>query len=272
MSESELPPSPDPASQPPLSAGLAPPVPGLAPEPASAPKPPVGRTHTLAVAMLIVGALFGYFVRPTLEGWLTPGGTQTQPPGVGPRALPKSQEEVMPYLISQTRHFKGDPAAPITVIEFADFQCPYCGLFDREAARLIEEQYVVSGKVRFGYLHFIFLGPESQWAAEASECAADQERFWEYHDLLFASQQGENQGAFNKDKLKGFASLLGLDRTDFDRCLDSGKYAALAHGQTQALSTLGVESTPTFVVNGEVMVGAQSFEPFKDLIEKELGN
>ena len=81
-------------------------------------------------------------------------------------------------------------------------------------------QYVNNGNVRLGYWHVAFLGEESQWAAEASECAADQDKFWEYHDKLFASQSGENQGAFNKDNLKQFAADLKLDTAAFNECLD----------------------------------------------------
>ena len=129
--------------------------------------------------------------------------------------------------------------------------------------------YVQTGVVRFGYLHFAFLGPESQWAAEASECAAEQDAFWEYHDQLFDSQSGENQGAFSKDNLKQFAADLGLDTQDFDACLDSGKYASTVEGETQTVQSLGVRSTPTFLVNGRPVVGAQPFEVFQQYIEEE---
>ena len=129
--------------------------------------------------------------------------------------------------------------------------------------------YVQTGVVRFGYLHFAFLGPESQWAAEASECAAEQDAFWEYHDRLFDGQSGENQGAFSKDNLKQFAADLGLDTQDFDACLDSGKYASTVEDETQTTQSLGVRSTPTFLVNGRPIVGAQPFEVFQQYIEEE---
>jgi len=129
--------------------------------------------------------------------------------------------------------------------------------------------YVQTGVVRFGYLHFAFLGPESQWAAEASECAAEQDAFWEYHDQLFDSQSGENQGAFSKDNLKQFAADLGLDTQDFDACLDSGKYASTVEDETQTTQSLGVRSTPTFLINGRPVVGAQPFEVFQQYIEEE---
>jgi len=115
-----------------------------------------------------------------------------------------------------------------------------------------------------------FLGEESQWAAEASECAADQEAFWEYHDKLFASQNGENQGAFNKDNLKQFAADLKLDTAAFNECLDSGKYTQAIQEQTGTANQLGVRSTPAFIINGFPVLGAQPFETFQQVIEDEL--
>lgn len=123
----------------------------------------------------------------------------------------------------------------------------------------------------FGYQHFAFLGPESQWSAEASECAGDQDKFWEYHDLLFASQAGENQGAFAKDKLKLLASNLGLDSAAFNECMDTDKYAGFVQTQSANARTLGVRSTPTFVLNGQPIVGAQEFQVFQQAIEGLLG-
>ena len=116
-------------------------------------------------------------------------------------------------------------------------------------------------------MHMAFLGEESQWAAEASECAADQNAFWAYHDKLFASQSGENQGAFNKDKLKGFAVELGLEPKAFNDCLDTGKYTQLVQSQSAAAGQLGVTGTPSFFVN-DWPTGAVSVEDFGKLIDK----
>jgi protein-disulfide isomerase len=113
-----------------------------------------------------------------------------------------------------------------------------------------------------------FLGEESQWAAEASECAADQDSFWAYHDKLFSSQNGENQGAFNKDKLKGFAAELKLDSKAFDACLDSGKYTQLVQSDTAAAQSLGAQSTPSFFVNDWLVLGALPIEEFDNYIAK----
>ncbi|WKZ45977.1 MAG: thioredoxin domain-containing protein [Anaerolineales bacterium] len=132
------------------------------------------------------------------------------------------------------------------------------------------EQYVSNGTVRVGYWNFAFLGPESTWSAEAAECAADQDQFWAYHDKLYESQAGENQGAFNKENLKKFAEEIGLDTQAFDECLDSGKYTSLIEQDTQAAQSLGVQSTPTFLVNGQPVIGAQPFEVFQQAIESFL--
>jgi protein-disulfide isomerase len=124
--------------------------------------------------------------------------------------------------------------------------------------------------VRIGYWHFAFLGQESEWAAEASECAAEQDAFWEYHDYLFENHGGENRGAFNKENLKQFAVDLTLDSNAFNECLDSGRYVQVVQTETSAGQQIGVQSTPTFLVNGQPVVGSQPYEVFKQLIDQEL--
>lgn len=136
---------------------------------------------------------------------------------------------------------------------------------------MIDENYVKSGQVRFGYWNFAFLGEESTWAAEAAECAADQNKFWEFHDKLFSSQNGENQGAFTKANLKQFAAEIGLDSGQFNECLDSGKHAELIQNDTMIAQQIGVQSTPSFLVEGTPLIGAVPFEQFQKLINQKLG-
>lgn len=124
--------------------------------------------------------------------------------------------------------------------------------------------------MRFGYLNFAFLGDESQWSAEAAECAGDQNKFWDFHDYLFSHQNGENKGTFSKDNLKAFAADLGLDTDAFNTCLDTGKYTQLVKDQTSLGQQLGISSTPTFAINGQAIVGAQSFDTFKQKIDALL--
>ena len=124
-----------------------------------------------------------------------------------------------------------------------------------------------TGKVRFGYFNFAILGDESQWAAEAAECAGDQDAYWDFHDYLFTHQNGENQGAFSKDNLKQIAVDLKLDTQAFNDCLDSGKYTQLVKDQSDFAHQLGAQSTPSFLINGTGVVGAQSYDTFKQIID-----
>jgi protein-disulfide isomerase len=136
--------------------------------------------------------------------------------------------------------------------------------------RQIEEEFIKRGLVRFGYQHIIILGPESQLAAEASECAAEQDAFWVYHDRLFDAQKGRTMGAYSKDNLKRYAAELELDSQSFNECLDSGRHTEAVRQESQAASRLGVRSTPTFAINGRALLGAQAFDVFKAFIEDEL--
>jgi protein-disulfide isomerase len=245
-------------------------------------------TVAVGLAMLLVGLLAGVLLRPSLpflqtsgqapraassgDGGAQAAATVTGGPIAAAEATQVAEQAatMMQAVVAQTRHFRGSADAPVTIIEFSDFQCPYCGRFATETFPAIDEAYIASGQVRVGYQHFAFLGDESRWAAEAAECAAEQQAFWEYHDLLFRSQSGENRGAFNKDNLKALAQALGLNAESFNGCLDSGRYASLVTGETQAAQQLGVRSTPTFLVNGHPVLGAQPFDVFAEHIDTAL--
>jgi protein-disulfide isomerase len=116
-------------------------------------------------------------------------------------------------------------------------------------------QYIDTGKVRVVYRHFAFIGPESQWAAEAAECASEQEKFWAFTNYLFARQVGENNGAFARNNLKQFAVAVGLDIQKFSACFDSGKFADVVKQQTNEGRTRGVKATPSFFINGNFIEG-----------------
>jgi protein-disulfide isomerase len=132
------------------------------------------------------------------------------------------------------------------------------------------KQYVETGQVTFVYKHMAILGTESTWAAEASECAADQAKFWEYHDLVFSRQAGENQGAFTKDKLLGFAAELKLDMTRFEPCLKNDQTLDRVKADINEGGQAGVRGTPTFFINGQSLVGAQPIEAFQKVIDPML--
>nr|BAL58774.1 DsbA oxidoreductase [Candidatus Acetothermum autotrophicum] len=163
----------------------------------------------------------------------------------------------------------GDPNAPVTVYEYADFQCPACGAFTRQYKPRIEEDYIKTGKVRLVYKNFAFLGQESVWAAEAAYCAAEQGGFWAYHDKLFANQRGENRGAFSKPNLVRFARELGLKTEDFQICLDSGRYRQKVQDELREGQERGVNSTPSFIVNGELIRGVD-YLGLREAIERHF--
>lgn len=163
------------------------------------------------------------------------------------------------------------PNAKVTIVEFSDFQCPFCSRFHTTVEAQLMKDYVQTGQVTFVYKHSAFLGQESVWSAQAAECAADQGKFWDYHDLLFTRQNGENQGAFNKDKLTGFAKEMGLDMTKFEPCLTNDETLARVQADTQEGQAAGVRGTPTFFINGQPLVGAQPLTAFQTVLTQQLG-
>ena len=158
----------------------------------------------------------------------------------------------------------GPPDAPVTIVEFADYQCPYCKQFYDETLPQISETY--EGQIRFVFRDFpLAQHPDAQKAAEASECADDQERFWDYHDLLWA-----NQSALDVDSLKAYAAQLGLDTATFDDCLDSGTNATEVQNDYDDGVSYGVLGTPAFFINGIMVAGAQPFSTFQAIIDSLL--
>ncbi|QQG42437.1 MAG: DsbA family protein [Candidatus Giovannonibacteria bacterium] len=164
----------------------------------------------------------------------------------------------------------GNPAAKVAIIEYGDFQCPFCGRFFQTAEQEIKDKYVKTGKAVFSWRDFAFLGEESFRAAEAARCAGDEGKFWEYHDHLFNSQRGENEGAFSDQNLKRFAEELKLDKTKFNSCFDSGKYRKAVEETSNTGRAVGVNGTPATFVNGQLISGAQPFPVFQKIIDEEL--
>lgn len=182
-------------------------------------------------------------------------------------AQPVTREEILAYL-AKNGPLKGSEKAPVILIEFSDFQCSFCRKFWQTTLPLIEKKYINTGKVKFVYRHFAILGKPSTAAAQAVECAGEQGKFWEYHDKLFAS--AGSPLAFTGGKLKGYAGDLGLSTQQFNECLDSGKHLKEVEGETAIATFLGARGTPAFLLNGQLISGAQPFEVFEAAIEREL--
>src|SRR5574341_682509 len=190
------------------------------------------------------------------------------------------------------RNSMGDPNAPIQIEEFSDFQCPFCERFTTETEPLLEEYFIQTGKVYFTYrsagnwvsnnvAQSLGVPPrsESQDAALAAYCAADQNKFWEMHASLFANNREiEDQGSFTDRRLKAMADSIGLDMNAFNDCYNIGKYADQVQQDMQDALDAGAQGTPYFVmtykVNGEVKTetidGAQPINEFQQKIEAAL--
>ena len=166
---------------------------------------------------------------------------------------------------------RGVPTAPVTIVEYADMQCPVCARFMREIEPKITNEFIKSGVVRLEYRHFAFLGRESQRAAEGCECAGEQGQFLNYRDTLLRNQAGENRGGFSDARLREIAGVLQLDTDAFRGCLASGRYADEVKRQTEAGKAQGVRSTPTFFVNGQMIQGLAPYEAFRQVILQAAG-
>ena len=163
--------------------------------------------------------------------------------------------------------FKGNKDAPITIIEFSDFQCPFCERFFSGALPEIEEKYIKTGKAKLVFRDFPLesIHPNARPAAEAANCANEQGKFWEFHDQLF-----KNQASLSDSNYKLWAQQLGLDSKKFNDCVDTKKYAAEVSKDLADGNVAGVSGTPAFYVNGKELSGAQPFTAFQQVIEAEL--
>jgi protein-disulfide isomerase len=160
----------------------------------------------------------------------------------------------------------GDKDAPVTIIEFSDYECPFCSRFWSDTLPQLKREYIDTGKVKLVYRDFpLSIHPNAQIAAEAAECAGEQGKYWEMHDQIF-----ENQGQLGEGALKQWALGLGLDSGKFNSCLDSGKFTSEVQKDLADGSAVGASGTPTFFINGRKIVGAQPFSAFKAIIDSEL--
>ena len=166
----------------------------------------------------------------------------------------------------------GDPSAPITIVEFGDYQCHQCFNWFHNTKPDLTRDYIETGKVNLVFVDLAFLGNDSIKASQASYCAEDQEKYWDYHDLLYVSQEPKIDGGWaDSERLKAFAFSLGLDMELFESCLDSGKYSKRVQYNIQQARDHGVRGTPGFFIVGpdgqQQLGGAQPFSVFKQILD-----
>jgi protein-disulfide isomerase len=221
------------------------------------------RSRLLGIGLISIGALFVafLFIYPNFK-----------PVGAVAEAPVKTRPNVDFNAV-------GDPNAPIKIVEYSDFQCPFCRIFFENTEGALIENYVANGTVYFEYHSFgAFIGTESGQAAEAAYCAGDQGKFWEMHDIIFANQTGENVGAYTDRRLVAFAEKLELNMSEFNDCFDTNKYSDMVDEDMKAGIAAGIEATPSFImtytVNGEekstMIEGAQTIDVFQQQIEAAL--
>ena len=217
----------------------------------------------LVVIMVVAGVALiaiAIIMLPVIQQSLTPVGDFTVP-----EANPRPRAD---------RNTMGDPNAPVTIVEFSDFGCGHCADFAQGTGERITEDYVANGDVYFvsRSVGGLLGNPLTQRAAEAAYCAADQNKYWEYHDTIYANQKILFYGgATSIDKyLEAFAEALGLDTDQFNQCLEDGTYRQQLRQDEQDARAAGINGTPSFLINGELLSGNMPYTEFQTIIDGYL--
>ncbi len=192
----------------------------------------------------------------------------------------KSQELISTNIISPTflengSPILGDPNAPVTLIEFGDYQCHFCNVHFHNTEHRLLENFIKTGKVKMIFKDFTIIGPDSVNAAHGTHCANDQDKFWEYHDILYSNWTGENNGWASSDNLLKFAQEIELDIDQWSDCMIDEKYSHIISNSSKDARELGITGTPAFFVIGpdnEItrISGAQPYESFEKIFNSEL--
>jgi protein-disulfide isomerase len=185
----------------------------------------------------------------------------------------KSEPDLEAPLVQRTTvsgRVWGDPAAPVRMVIFEDFQCPFCARFTHDIEGQLGTEFIETGRASLEYRYMTFIGAESVAAAQAAECASRQNAFWPYHDLLYRQQGRENSGAFSAGVLRSLGEQVGTltagwNQAEFEGCLEGLPQPAIEADAALA-QELGVRSTPTLFINGEPLVGVPSMAQLRDAI------
>lgn len=226
----------------------------------------------MAVRSLWLGPMPYYVVASASPGTaaLTPtsprlGTTPTSSPILSPTVAQSSPTAGIVEVSADDDPAIGPQDAPVLIVEFSDFQCSFCARFATETLGQILDTYGDQVRLVFRDFPLTSIHSQAQKAAEASQCAYEQGKYWEYHDSLF-----QNQQALDVDSLKGYAQELGLDTGAFNECLDFGKYTSEVQNDLAQGQSYGVTGTPTFFINGRLLRGAKPLSAFEAMIEEEL--
>ena len=183
----------------------------------------------------------------------------------------------MDTFVSNGSPILGDPDAPITLVEFGDYQCHYCNVFFQSIEKDILKNYVNTGKVKIIFKDYNIIGEDSVKASQGAHCANDQGLFWEYHDILYSNWTGENNGWASSENLAIFAQQIGLNMNKWSECMNKGSHSQIILKSNDDARTLELTGTPAFFIinsDGKVskLFGAQPFEVFKKIFDEQLEN
>ncbi|MBI1829785.1 MAG: DsbA family protein [Thaumarchaeota archaeon] len=210
----------------------------------------MNRFYLVAIPAIITIVALSYMLYPH----------QTQDAKVTPQTLMQNGSPVL-----------GNPDATITIVEWGDYQCTYCHAFHETSKDSLIKEYVDTGKVNFVFRDFPLNGPDSVLAAEASYCASDQNKYWEYHGELYKNWAGEKTGWVNRKSLDQFANTVGIDTTQFDKCLNDKKYEQKVLDNQKFGEKIGINATPSFLIFDNKKItkieGAQPFSVFKQVLD-----
>lgn len=184
---------------------------------------------------------------------------------------PESGDFTVSELVTLGSPYMGDESAPITIIEFGDYQCTYCYKFHKDSLGLIQKEYIDSGKASLVFVDFTLNGPDSVLAAEAAHCANEQGKFWPMHDAIYRSWKGERTGWVNRDSITQFAQAAEVDTTSLNECLDSKKYHQEVLDTYDFAQGIEINATPSFlVISGDKITkitGNQPLEVFRKVLD-----
>ena len=171
-------------------------------------------------------------------------------------------------LVENGSPIMGSYNAPITILEWGDYQCTFCYKFHQNTLNIINEDFIKTGKVKIIFKDFPLNGPDSKLAAEASYCVHDQKKYWEYHDQLYENWAGERTGWITRESLSKFAELINLDIIEFNKCLDDSKYENKVNLMYEFGNEIGIDATPSFLVfNDEKIIRIRGNQPLEVFLE-----
>lgn len=225
--------------------------------------------YTIPVAIIVAGAMVaGAVMYGGGSGVPAPKNgspAQNQPAAVGAEL----SDDIKAFLAERPGDYVfGNPDAPVTITEFGDFECPFCAQFHIVTRPQIIDKYVKTGQVKLLWRHFPLtaIHKQAEPTSVAAECAGEQGKFWQYHDIVFETKK------FDNASLAAHAGTINLNIENFKSCIDSDKYLEKVRSETNLGLQAGVSGTPSFFVNGELIVGAVPLSSFEPLILKALGN